>query len=129
MVGRWLDMRWARVAAVFGAASIVLGWLAAQFDTFPLDESTSRRINRWGDWYEPIGTLTNDHVILLAFVAALLAMGMLAARGSWSGALLFPLVATLRVLLSELKAMVGRPRPADLDIRDLVGGRRFPAGT
>ena len=82
MAGRWLDMRWARVAAVFGAASIVLGWLAAQFDTFPLDEPISRWINRWGDWYEPVGTLTNDHVILLAFVAALLAMGMLAARRS-----------------------------------------------
>ena len=87
------------------------------------------RINEWGDWYEPAGTLTNDYHLLLAFMAATLAIGILVTRRAWDAVVLFPLAAALRVPLSEFKAMVGRPRPTDLEIRDVVvEGSAFPSG-
>jgi hypothetical protein len=105
---RSLDTRWAFVAVVLVGVSVLLGGLARRFDTFPLDRRLGAWINGWGDWYEPVATLTNEYDIFLSVAAALAGMLLLARQRSWGAALLFPLAGLLRLALGELKGLVDR---------------------
>lgn len=125
---RVLDRRAAGIAAALLAAALALSVAAARADTFPGDRPLARALNGLGDWYAPVASLTNAAPELLAGAVALAAAVLAWRRGARDAALVCVLAVLVRLPLNVLKPLIGRPRPTELEAREVVTTEAFPSG-
>ena len=126
---RWIDRGWLRIAAILFVLSAVAGLLAANFETFLFDRPLAATIRRFDDPFERVAYVLNEKQAIVAILAFASAAIVLTARHRVHIALLFVFAGALRPLLSELKTLVDRPRPAgDFPRLDAVVDSSFPSG-
>ena len=127
--GGWLDLRGLLILAALLIPSAVLGVLANNFDTFPLDKRLSAVARALGPAFEPVAFVPNEGNGYIALTALALAAVLLAYRRRHDALALLFVVATMRPLLEIPKDLVNRPRPTgDFAILDMVRDSSFPSG-
>lgn len=128
-ISRWIDLPYAAAAVALGGASVVLGALARQYDTFVGDREVAAGARGLGGFFEPVAYTFNE---LNAFIAIGM-IGMIGGGLIWrrrlEAAAIVAAVVALRPLLNLAKDLVGRPRPAgDFPVLDVVRDSSFPSG-
>ena len=124
-----VDRRYLAAAAVLGALALLLGVLAANFDTFPLDRAVSAAARDLGPRFEPVARVFNEGGIEIATGLTLSAFALLVLRADIGGALVVLLAVAVRVALTAVKPLVDRPRPSgDFELLDVVTNSSFPSG-
>ncbi len=124
-----VDRRYVIAAAALVLPTLALSLLAGAHETFPLDTAIMARAQALGSGYEPVAELFNEYNGYVAVIAVVLGVALMLARHRPDAGLLFIVVAALRPLLNELKALVDRPRPSgDFPILDAVNDSSFPSG-
>ncbi len=127
--GGWLDLRGLLVLAALLILSAVLGVLASNFDTFPLDKRLSAVVRALGPAFEPVAFVPNEGNGYIALTALALGAVLLTYRRRHDALALLIVVASLRPLLEIPKDLVNRPRPmGDCAILDVVRDSSFPSG-
>jgi membrane-associated phospholipid phosphatase len=128
-VGRWIDVRYALTAAGLACASVVLGVLASEHDTFPGDRAVNATVRELGGAFEPVAYTFNELDGLIAVgVVAMVGGGLLMQR-RLGGVTLVAAAVALRPVLNLLKPLVDRPRPTgDFAVLDVVYDSSFPSG-
>ena len=127
--GGWLDRRGLLVLGALALVSVVLGALASNFETFPLDRTLTPLVRDLGPSFQPIADVPNEGNGFIALGALVLGAGVLFLRRQPEALAMLLTVGAMRPLLEIPKDVVDRPRPSgDFAILDVVRDSSFPSG-
>jgi membrane-associated phospholipid phosphatase len=116
-------------AAPLAILSLVLGVLAAFYDTFPGDETVSAWARALGSSFAPVANVFNHYQLHLGIPIYLLGVCVLLRRRRYEAAAVAVAVGAARPVLQLAKIALGRPRPVgDFEILDVVVTPSFPSG-
>ena len=123
------DRRAAVLTPMLAALSIVLGLLAARFDTFPGDPWIADRLRSLGGTFAPVAAVFNQGDVVIVGLALGLAVALAIRRWRFDALVVVAVAAVARVVLIVPRELVDRPRPAgDVVARVAAGGPSFPSG-
>lgn len=131
MIGRMspADRRTDRPALTLVVMSIVLGLLAARFDTFPGDRALAEAARGLGEPWSAIARVANGVHMPLMAASVTIAVAVAAWRRRGDALAVIAIAGAGRVLLQLPRILIDRPRPSgDVVVRAVASGASFPSG-